>query len=39
MKNIFLTFIKVIYIIKREIINRVIIIKANNNKGEFSLKF
>ena len=35
----FPAFIKVIYIIKREIVNRVVIIRANNNKGEFGLKF
>ena len=37
--NVFPTLIEVIYIIEREIIDRVIIIRANNSKGEFGPKF
>jgi len=36
---VFLIFIKVIYIIKREITDKVIIIKADNNKDEFGFEF
>ena len=39
MNDIFPALIEVIYIIKREIADRVVIIRANNGKGEFSSKF
>ena len=37
--NIFPTLIEVIYIIKQEIADRVVIVRANNGKGEFGPKF
>ena len=30
---------EVIYMIKREIVDRVVIVRADNNKGEFGFKF
>jgi hypothetical protein len=39
MNDIFPALIEVIYIIEREIADRVVIIRANNGKGEFGPKF
>ena len=39
MNDVFPALIEVIYIIQREIIDRVVIVRADNNKGEFGLKF
>ena len=37
--EVFIILIEVIYIIERETIDKVVIIKADNNKGEFGSKF
>ena len=37
--DIFPALIKVIYIIKREIADRVVTVRADNGKGEFSPEF
>ena len=38
-REVYPALIKVIKIIKRDIGNKVIIVKANNIKGEFGFKF
>jgi hypothetical protein len=37
--DVFPALIKVIHMIKREIADRVVIVRADNSKGEFGLKF
>ena len=39
MNDIFPTLIKVIYIIKRETVDRVVMVRADNGKGEFGPEF
>jgi hypothetical protein len=39
MDDVFPALIEVIYIIKREIADKVVIVRADNGKGEFGPKF